>query len=165
MCVKSPEGGKLIEEDLPMGRQKLRPGLTMPKPTGSKWKNMMGAKDSVTENNKQLIEEAVQNVRRELQRQKEMGCRESNKMYFVREVGNKHSYQARAMKAKRKRQKAVAGDGELCPKTTRECLESARGEEWKKSIDKEYFGLIDMGAIIPDLTWQGAMKLSHSPQS
>lgn len=60
-------------------------------------------------------------------------------------------------------QNTTAGDGELCPKTTRECLESARGEEWKKSIDKEYFGLIDMGAIIPDLTWGDFTKIHIAP--
>ena len=140
---KSPEESKLVKEDLPEGRNKLRPGLTFKKPSGKHWEYLTGKEsDSVYVCNQKLAEASIQEAMKELRLQKDE-VRRTGKINFAQQketIGW-------AFKVKKKRSKAVAGDAEELPKNTRACLESERGVDWCASIDAEMDGLTDMGVI------------------
>ena len=168
---KSPEGSKLIEDDLPPtdSRVKIRPGIRFPRPSGYEWRQLTETNHSDTSaeaENKRLVNEAVNKVKKELELQKE-AVRRTGKVHFTQAYKSANIETVMALmvttamankeirvltarkkkKVKKRRRKAVAGDREEAPKTTKACLESEQGAEWEKSIEEEMSGLEEMGVI------------------
>jgi site-specific DNA-cytosine methylase len=158
-------GGKLKPEELPIERgNRLPPHLRLPKPHGSKWREIKRKRfkpDSTTEEeNEQATDTAVISLRHELQQQKQ-AFRATGAIKLTSEPADEQHWSqqmfteepeefAGAAKRKKKRQSHT---GE--PADTREALEHPeRGRIWSESMDEEIEGLTKMGVLDHGYTLQ-----------
>ena len=152
---------------------KLQPGLTLPFPSGSKWRQAIKYQDrqwrrenyAAALTNDRACQAANDWVENQLEIQ-EKQVREGGRYVFnIR--ASKRAMAARtstnkAKKFKKKRTKAVATGHTPAPKNCRAAIESEQADQWVKAQGNEFYGLVELGVLDCGYTKQQLIDLEIS---
>jgi hypothetical protein len=175
-------GGKLTPEQLPIERgNRLPPHLRLPKPHGLKWQKLkllrLSRDKSTCEENEQVTQEAVTNIKHQLQQQKHafratgildfdnelekpLDLQHGSQLMFTEEPCSQCAPEEFAGAAKKRPKKKRQSHPDE-PANTREALEHPhRGRQWAKSMDEEINGLTRMGVLDHGYTLQDLHRMS-----
>ena len=147
--------------DLPTERRGavLKAGVVLLYPSGSAWQKLIAegsrkrrranfSDKTVEDADDEAVDNAELWLERELQSQKQTVRSGGKYVFNVQVAAEKFEFiRAAAIKRKKKRTKAAATGKEQAPSNTREALNCEHAEEWVKSLQNEFYGLVDMGVL------------------
>ena len=150
-----------FESSLPRDARgaKFKEILTLPYPTGSKWRKIIDFGSRKRRRASHLDIDSIETsidaledwIQQELSDQK-VQVRSGGKYVFnikksTIDIENINAFAAKRHGKKKKRTKAVGVGKEAPPANTQEALLSEHAIEWVKSLGNEFYGLVDMGVL------------------